>query len=389
MKRAQTGTTTFAVAGSALIVLALVGGVKAQDPVDLSAWTAESYPAVTGFLPALWTVQGGNLSVLQERNGQPTLFYSDFPALNTVLEGRVIVSAGAGDNDYIGFALGFQPGDSTNPSADYLLVDWKHNNQSADFLPSCTPESDAYLGLAVSRVFGIPTADEFWGHINFDADCSDVNNGVEELARGFNLGNTYWVHGQEYSFRFEYSPNSLKVFVDDVLEIDVQGSFDDGRFACYNFSQQLVTYSSFVVRPLVVIDIMPGSCPNSFNPRSHGVLPVAIIGTDDLDVTEIDVSSVVLSRADGLGGEVGPNEGPPGPHSVFEDVATPFDGEPCDCHHATTDGVLDLSMKFRTDDVVAALGLDVLQGQVEVVVSGMLLDGTEFTSAADCLRLVP
>ena len=60
----------------------------------------------------------------------------------------------------------------------------------------------------------------------------------------------------------------------------------------------------------------------------------------------------------GFTGLVGPNEGPPGPHTVIEDTGTPFDGQPCDCHELTGDGVDDLSMKFNTDEVVAALMLD-------------------------------
>jgi len=47
----------------------------------------------------------------------------------------------------------------------------------------------------------------------------------------------------------------------------------------------------------VVFDIKPGSCPNAFNPVSKGVLPVAILGTPDLDVTEIDVSTLLLEGA--------------------------------------------------------------------------------------------
>jgi hypothetical protein len=142
--------------------------------------------------------------------------------------------------------------------------------------------------------------------------------------------------------------------------------------------------------PSVAIDIKAGSCPNSWNRESNGVLPVAILGTEDFDVTEIDVSSVTISRADGTGDSVAPNEGPPGPHSVFEDVGTPFEGEECDCHEAEGDGILDLSMKFKTQDVADLLLVDDPNGAlVPLVVSGTLLDGTEFTTRSDCVRLVP
>jgi len=80
----------------------------------------------------------------------------------------------------------------------------------------------------------------------------------------------------------------------------------------------------------------------------------------------------------------------PGPHSVFEDVGTPFEGEVCDCQEAEGDGILDLSMKFRTQEVADLLPVDDPDGAlVPLVVSGTLLDGTEFTSTSDCVRLVP
>ncbi len=141
---------------------------------------------------------------------------------------------------------------------------------------------------------------------------------------------------------------------------------------------------------VVTLDIKPGSCPNPLNPSSHGVLPVAVVGTMDFDVTEIDITSVRLSRADGVGGEVEPNEGPPGPHSVFEDVASPFEGQPCDCHGLSGDGIDDLSMKFMTDDVVEVLQLNDLSDgdEVEMIVTGLLLDGSSFATTGDCIRVV-
>ena len=142
------------------------------------------------------------------------------------------------------------------------------------------------------------------------------------------------------------------------------------------------------------LDIKPGSCPNAFNPNSHGVLPVALMSTEQVDVTMVDISTVLMSRADGIGGSVGSHEGPPGPHSVYGDAATPqfppCEGEACDCHELEGDGIDDLKIKFKTDELVPALEMDDLDpgAMVELVVTGFLADGTPFY-ASDCVRLVP
>ena len=151
-----------------------------------------------------------------------------------------------------------------------------------------------------------------------------------------------------------------------------------------------ITYAPLAELTSLDLDIKPGSCPNSFNRGSHGVLPVALLGRPDFDVTTVDLASISLSRADGIGGSVAPHEGPPGPHSVFADVGTPFYGGWCDCDELEGDGITDLSMKFTTDDVVAALLLDELVpgALVELVLTGELDDGHEFI-AGDCVRLVP
>jgi hypothetical protein len=75
---------------------------------------------------------------------------------------------------------------------------------------------------------------------------------------------------------------------------------------------------------------------------------------------------------------------------VYADVATPFGGQLCDCHEAEGDGTIDLSMKFRTDDVVSALQLDGLAAGsfVELCISGMLVGGG-LVQGCDCVRLVP
>ncbi|MHC4416240.1 MAG: FG-GAP repeat domain-containing protein [Planctomycetota bacterium] len=176
---------------------------------------------------------------------------------------------------------------------------------------------------------------------------------------------------------------------DDDLSDVVTANADDGPSG--GSVTVLLNSPSPVEGDLVAaVDIKPGACPNPFNRSSHGVLPVALVGTDDLAASDVDISSLRISRADGVGGSAAPNEGPPGPHTEIRDVATPFGGEPCDCHHLGGDDVLDVFMKFRSDDVVEALELDDLPGgaDVELVVSGTLLDGTLF-EGRDCIRLVP
>jgi hypothetical protein len=145
------------------------------------------------------------------------------------------------------------------------------------------------------------------------------------------------------------------------------------------------------VAPLdVSMDIKPGSCPNPLNIKSKGKLPIALLGTEEFEVLMVDTATVALKRADGIGGEVYPNEGPVGPHSVIEDVATPFDGDLCDCHELGPDGWADLSMKFIRPEVIYVLELNTLppdQDEVELMLTGELMDGTPF-EAHDCVKIV-
>jgi len=88
----------------------------------------------------------------------------------------------------------------------------------------------------------------------------------------------------------------------------------------------------------VTIDIKPGSFPNSLNVNSKGVLPVAILGTEDFDATTVDPETVRLKYDandgfDANGGGVAPLRW------AYEDV--------------NEDGFLDLTLKFKTQELVA------------------------------------
>jgi hypothetical protein len=137
-------------------------------------------------------------------------------------------------------------------------------------------------------------------------------------------------------------------------------------------------------------DIKPGGCPNSMNRTPLGILTTALVSADGFDPTQIELSSIRLSREDGVGGIVLPQPEQPGPSPfVLDDLATMFEGFSCDCHDLAGDGIVDLQLKFRNDQLVPAMDLLTLPHGtlIPLEVSGEFLDGTPF-SASDCVRLV-
>ncbi|MHC4060217.1 MAG: GLUG motif-containing protein [Planctomycetota bacterium] len=135
----------------------------------------------------------------------------------------------------------------------------------------------------------------------------------------------------------------------------------------------------FAVKLEVAVDIKPGGCPNPLNLVSRGVLPVAVLGTEDFDVNDIDPVSVRLAGA-------------PSVRSSYEDVAAPaVDRNDCDCNTVGPDGHIDLSLKFKTQDIVAQMAIapeDLAEGvQLILTLTGSLFDGTPI-EGVDCLVVV-
>ncbi|MHC4477404.1 MAG: LamG domain-containing protein [Planctomycetota bacterium] len=120
------------------------------------------------------------------------------------------------------------------------------------------------------------------------------------------------------------------------------------------------------------VDIKPGSCPNPVNVNSRGVVPVAILGSEDFDVTEVDPASIELAAVGAI-------------RSSFEDVSVPIvDGNECDCTEAGPDGFTDLMLKFDTQEIAETLG-EVEHGEVfQLALTGVLQDGTTI-EGLDCV----
>jgi len=203
----------------------------APVPVDLSGWVEDG----TGN----WNVQPGNDSVLQTLNtGTPAVFYA--PGTNaqgTALSGKITVNTSTTDDDFIGFVLGYQAGEVTSANTSFILVDWKGGDQQ-------NAGQFGAAGLAISHVTDGSTANNYWGH----------TGGINEIERATNLGATGWQEGVEYEFDIVFNANLIEVFVNGVKELSTTaaeaglGSFGNGAFGFYNYSQDRVLYSALEER---------------------------------------------------------------------------------------------------------------------------------------------
>ena len=142
--------------------------------------------------------------------------------------------------------------------------------------------------------------------------------------------------------------------------------------------------------PEVVVDIKPESCPNPLNIKSKGVLPVAVLGTGDFGVIMIDPATIGLSREGVVDGDGRPIIVSP-LRWASEDVATPFEGELCDCDTLGPDGYLDLTLKFSTPELVGKLELDEVAGEtIPLTLTGSLKE--EFSGTPirgeDCISVL-
>jgi hypothetical protein len=108
--------------------------------------------------------------------------------------------------------------------------------------------------------------------------------------------------------------------------------------------------------PDMYVDIKPTSCPNpinaGLNPRSGAVLPAAILGTGEFDVSNVDPATVRLC--------LGEDCVYPLRWSYGEYAAAPYDGEACQDRESCTtenDEIADLVVHFGYNEVLDTLGL--------------------------------
>lgn len=107
-------------------------------------------------------------------------------------------------------------------------------------------------------------------------------------------------------------------------------------------------HASLLVRPIspVTIDIKTGSDPNSINPRSTEVIPVAVLGSTNFDAIQVDPTKV----------RFGPNGATLAHNDYIDDV--------------NNDGFMDAVFHFRTGET------GIVCGDTEATLNGEIFDGT-------------
>lgn len=136
----------------------------------------------------------------------------------------------------------------------------------------------------------------------------------------------------------------------------------------FNTGGSFADWDYVAVTPTVLpveIDIKPGSDPNSVNPRSNGVIPVALLSTSrasgeevNVDARQVDSSTMVF----------GPKRAPM-VHAGFQDV--------------DADGDLDLVMQFQTEQTGIACG-DTKAALTGQTVTGQAIEGTDSIRTVGC-----
>jgi hypothetical protein len=154
---------------------------------------------------------------------------------NSMFEGSVTVKT-LSDDDFWGFVIGYNNNDDVTSSADYILIDWKQENQDYDFGSGTVT---ATRGLALSTVSGATA-----GVVPGDVYAWEHSGPITEQLRGTTLGSTGWVDNQTYNFKLVYLPGHVQLFIDGTLELDYTGAFSDGSIGLYHFSQPSVEFSN-------------------------------------------------------------------------------------------------------------------------------------------------
>lgn len=350
------------------------------------AWAIGSNPTITAIQPLNGAVMGQRSRVGPTDAATIDLLYGSNNAP------PVPVTSGPTGNFLEGSVLHFDASASTDADDDddILTFSWTFDDGtcSVAFPPLACSDADPYHAYADNGMYtyGVTVSD------GFDMAVDGASLSILNVAPIVDAGPDVVVEsGQTYDFSGTFGDPGL---VDDpwtwVLDWDFgtddSGSTDD-QSAAIEASRQVCAVGDYTVTLTVTdkdggvgmddltlsvpyvdfeIDILPGSLDNPLNLRGNGSVPVAILGSADLDVTKIDPSTLTLG--DGIGPDTPVAQKNNGTYSAhLEDV--------------DKDGRMDLVVTFPKMDLVQNGDLTALS--TELVLRGSLTDGCTSVRGTD------
>ncbi len=226
-----------------LVILCLAPTAIAA-PIDMSTWTSRGFPfSFAGSLPS-WSLQSGGTAVHVIDNARGYgLWTGDVESLDRRLQFTIHPQIAA-DFDSIGFALGFNANEASDPNRDFLLLNWTGVDLSNP-VPG--------RGMILLRIKGDDSP--------FPGIVADHINQVQDQPVGTTIGTATvlgksttvgpWSSATPFAFDVYYTAHNVTIFVDDSLALDVNAPstmpFSSGGFAFSNASQAGVTYRDLTI----------------------------------------------------------------------------------------------------------------------------------------------
>ena len=286
---------------------------------------------------------------------------------------------------------------SAPPAVGYMLLQGPRVGSPSRFLPMTAFSryvSGSDPGFALATYY-------YMQGLSLDGDTviSPVTgHPTTFMVSGDPVAGTGWVDSVPADRRFMVSAGPFTMLPGDTQEVVAavlvgQGAERLASIASLREAAVLAraTFGSLLTPPVIAeIDVLPHVCPNVIGtidlveidlPRAAKVspytgLPVAILGTEALDVSSIAVSSVKLEGVAPLGWR-------------YQDVAAPPEirKSRCDCGTAVGDGLVDLVCEFSKSAVLAALAPVNHRQRRTLVLAGQLNDGRRL-AGRDCVTFL-
>jgi probable HAF family extracellular repeat protein len=329
---------------------------------QVAGWKSGSSPGGSGNIPVIWDRVNGVQALDSLISGVPT----------DINDHGQVVGIMVSSNGLQGSIWDSSNGLRNIGSLGAELVEAEGINNISQVVGSSRTLENTTHAFIWDSTQGILDLGTLYGK---KSEAYDINNlgvvvgGSEELAIGSGSGGTR---------AFVWDPRQGMRDLNDLIPAD--SGWIMGRATAINDNGQIVGFGrfsgvvddpiawrAFLLTPIPVIevsiDIKPDSDDNTINVNDHGVIPVAILGTPDFDVTQVDPTTVLLQ-------------------GMRVKTASKSNNLLFDYVDVNNDGQVDLLLKIEDSNGTF------IESQAEATLTGALYDGTKI-EGADSIRLSP